>query len=428
MKQLQWAATAAIAMMIGMNISCSHEMYNEEDAQRLYDSISPVDTVDLNHTWQLTKEKTLIVQAPDSGGTQRVKILTANPRTTGTAEVVGEGWASAGELFQMSISYPATTSTLYAALVDEEERYSIVAFSPDTESSISFTNLVVDHEKLSYDPQPQQYTYCFEDAYPLPGDFDYNDVVMRISQARTGERELRLTVELAAVGTLKSASAAIRLTGFNVSDIESVTTVDSLSFNTTNGRDVSDQVLTILKDKDFLQTGLHNEAVIGLFCDVHWATGDLLEANFGQLSPLKTYNVSKSSGTNQAQFDGRTVTYIITFKSGSALNTFSMDELDPFIMVMYNGGIFEVHQFKYRTVQALYEYFSSTIKTLPWAFCIPKKDFRWPLEGVNIGFIMKASHTYGAYQTNSHSFGEWAMDRTRALDWYEYPTGNQVFY
>ena len=104
-----------------------------------------------------------------------------------------------------------------------------------------------------------------------------------------------------------------------------------------------------------------------------------------------------------------------------------MDELDPFILEEFNGGIFEVHQFKHRNAQVLMNYSPSTIKTLPWAFCIPKKDYRWPLEGVNVGFIMKETHTYGAYQTRGHAFGEWAMDRNRALDWYEYPSRNQVF-
>ena len=45
----------------------------------------------------------------------------------------------------------------------------------------------------------------------------------------------------------------------------------------------------------------------------------------------------------------------------------------------------------------------------------------------NIGFIRNEVHMYGAYQTYGHSFGEWSMDRNRSLDWYDYPTENQVF-
>ena len=89
MKHLQWAALAAILIMIGMNISCTHNMFDEDKYNALVDSVSPVDTVDAHHTWTLTTSKTLQVQAPDTGDVQRVKILSANPRVTGNAEVVG---------------------------------------------------------------------------------------------------------------------------------------------------------------------------------------------------------------------------------------------------------------------------------------------------------------------------------------------------
>jgi len=431
MKQLHWAAVVAIFIMIGMNISCHHDMFDQEKYEAIVDSVSPVDSVDANHTWILTKSKTLLIQAPDSGEVHRVRILTANPRETGDAEIVGEAWASAGERFSMTFTYPSTIAKLYAALVDDEGRYSIEEFYPDTESTIDFNDLIVDHEKLSYNPQPLLYTYGYEEEYPAPGDYDYNDVVLRVSQERTGEREMRINVQLAAVGSTNQIAAAIRLVGFNADDIESVKTVDSLSFNRTNGQDFPDQMKTVIpKNKSsfydsFLSAGRNNEAVINLFGDAHWATGDLLDENFGMMK-RKRYNVSKSIGTDYSQFVPRTITYIVTFKSSSDLNDYSMDKLDPFILVMFNGGVFEVHQYAYRDAQIIYNYYYTTIKNLPWALCMPKGDFRWPIEGVNMGFIMKERHLFGAYATYGHSFGEWSMDQTRSLDWYEYPTENQV--
>ena len=432
MKQLHWATIVAIFIMLDVNISCKREMFDQDKYEAIVDSISPVDSVDANHTWILTKSETLLIQAPDSGEVQRVKILTANPRETGSAEVLGEAWASAGERFSMTFTYPSTMKKLYAALVDDEEKYSIVQFNPDAESLIYFYDLIVDHEKLSYDPQPLLYTYGYEEEYPAPGDYDYNDVVLRISQERSGEREMRINVQLAAVGAINQIAAAIRLVGFKYSDIESVTTVDSLSFNRTNGQDFPDQMKTVVpKNKSsfydsFISSGRNDEAVINLFGDAHWATGDILEENHGMMQ-RKKYNVSKSSDSDYMQFVPRTITYIVTFKSSSDLNDFSMDKLDPFILEMFNGGVFEVHQYAYRNAQIIYNYSYTKIKNLPWALCMPKGDFRWPLEGVNMGFIMKEEHTFGAYQTYGHSFGEWSMDRTRALDWYEYPEDNQVF-
>lgn len=431
MKQLHWAALVAISIMIGMNISCKRELYDQEAYQEYLDSVSPVDTIDPNHTWILTNSKTLLVQAPDTGGTQIVKILTANPRESGDAQVVGEAWASEGERFAMALTYPSTMTTLYATVVDTTGRYSIVKFSPESESLIYFDNLIVDHEKISYEPQPLLYTYGFEEDYPAAGDFDYNDVVLRISQSRSGEREMRVVVQMAAVGAAKQIAGAIRLVGIKYSDVESVTTVDSLSFNTTNGKDFPDQMKTVMaKEKtefyeSFVSNSKTSEAVLNLFGDAHWATGDLLEENFGMMK-RKKYNVSTSVNDDYAQFVPRTITYIVTLKNSESLNEFSMEKMDPFILEQYNGSVFEVHQYAYRTAQILYPYSTSRIKGLPWALCMPMGDFRWPLEGVNIGF-MKKGVKYGAYQTSGHSFGEWSMDRNRSLDWYEYPSESQVF-
>lgn len=431
MKQLHWAALVAISIMIGMNISCKRELYDQEAYQEYLDSVSPVDTIDPNHTWILTNSKTLLVQAPDTGGTQIVKILTANPRESGNAQVVGEAWASEGERFAMALTYPSMVTTLYAAVVDTTGRYSIVKFSPESESLIYFDNLIVDHEKISYEPQPLLYTYGFEEDYPAAGDFDYNDVVLRISQSRSGEREMRVVVQMAAVGAAKQIAGAIRLVGIKYSDVESVTTVDSLSFNTTNGKDFPDQMKTVVaKEKtefyeSFVSNSKTSEAVLNLFGDAHWATGDLLEENFGMMK-RKKYNVSTTVNDDYAQFVPRTITYIVTLKNSESLNEFSMEKMDPFILEQYNGSVFEVHQYAYRTAQILYPYSTSRIKGLPWALCMPMGDFRWPLEGVNIGF-MKKGVKYGAYQTSGHSFGEWSMDRNRSLDWYEYPSENQVF-
>ena len=431
MKQLHWAALVAISIMIGMNISCKRELYDQEAYQEYLDSVSPVDTIDPNHTWILTNSKTLLVQAPDTGGTQIVKILTANPRESGNAQVVGEAWASEGERFAMALTYPSTMTTLYAAVVDTTGRYSIVKFSPESESLIYFDNLIVDHEKISYEPQPLLYTYGFEEDYPAAGDFDYNDVVLRISQSRSGEREMRVVVQMAAVGAAKQIAGAIRLVGIKYNDVESVTTVDSLSFNTTNGKDFPDQMKTVVaKEKtefyeSFVSNSKTSEAVLNLFGDAHWATGDLLEENFGMMK-RKKYNVSTTVNDDYAQFVPRTITYIVTLKNSESLNEFSMEKMDPFILEQYNGSVFEVHQYAYRTAQILYPYSTSRIKGLPWALCMPMGDFRWPLEGVNIGF-MKKGVKYGAYQTSGHSFGEWSMDRNRSLDWYEYPSESQVF-
>ena len=428
MKKFHLASLCAILIMIIAGSACKREMYDEQVKKSIMDSVSPVDSIDAMHTWILTTTKTLMVTTPDTGAIKMVKILTANPRETGNAEVVGEAYAAAGKTVTMAVTYSNRLTTLYAAAVDSSDYYTITRFEPNVSSAVDFSGATVVHEKMPYVPQPQQYTYCFEREYDLAlkYDFDYNDIVLRVSQERTGEKEMRYHVQLAAVGLDIQMAAAINMLGFKYDDIESVKTVDSLSFNTTNGKDVPDQILTVSKNKDFFVRGRNNEAVLNLFADAHWATGDLLEENYGMME-RKLYNVSKSSGGDYQMMVPRTVTYIVKFKNADALNMASLDRLDPFIYYGFNGANFEIHMYPYRNNQTLNAYPSEGIKTLPWALCIPSSTFRWPLEGINMGFIMKESHLFGAYATYGHSFGEWAMDRNRALDWYEYPTDNQVF-
>ena len=428
MKKFHVASLCAILIMIIAGSACKREMYDEQIVKEMMDSVSPVDSVDALHTWNLTTTKTLMVTTPDTGAIKMVKILTANPRETGNAEVVGEAYASAGKKVTMAVTYSNRLTTLYAAAVDSSDYYTITRFQPDASSSVNFSNATVVHEKIPYVPQPQQYTYCYERQYDLAleYDFDYNDIVLRVSQERTGEKEMRYHVQLAAVGLDIQMAAAINMLGFKYDDIESVKTVDSLSFNNTNGKDVPDQILTLSKNKDFFVRGLNNEAVLNLFVDSHWATGDLLEENYGMME-RKLYNVSKTSGGDYQMMVPRTITYIVKFKDADALNMASLDRLDPFMYYGYNGANFEIHLYQYRNNQTLNAYPPSTIKTLPWALCIPSSTFRWPLEGVNMGFIMKGSHLFGAYSKYGHSFGEWAMDRNSSVDWYEYPTDNQVF-
>ena len=428
MRKSQLAFLCAILFMIIAGAACNRNVYDQEADQRWRDSISPVDSVDAQHTWILTATKTLMVTTPDTGSIKMVKILTANPREAGDAEVVGEAYASAGKTVTMSVTYSNRLTTLYAAVVDSSDYYTITSFEPNTTSIVNFESPIFIHEKLPYAPQPQIYTYCFEQQYRMNGDFDfdYNDVVLRISQERTGEMEMQYHVQLAAVGETQQMAAAIRLIDFSYDEIESVKTVDSLSFNTTNGKDVPDQILTLSKNKDFFVKGRSNEAVLNLFVDAHWATGDLLEEDFG-LMKRKLYNVSKSSDEDNQVMVPRTVTYIVTFKNADKLNMASMDRLDPFMYYGFNGANFEIHLYQYRYNQTLNPYPPSAVKTLPWALCIPSSTFRWPLEGINMGFIKKESHLFGAYATYNHSFGEWSMDHTRSLDWYEYPTENQVF-
>ena len=359
-------------------------------------------------------------------------MATADPRQEADAEVATQVMIKDGETTSLSFCYPKLLTTLYAALVDDEGLYTVTAFTPD-DSRVDFSEPIYTKQPIYYRPQPLTLVYCYEQEMPdfLSVDFDFNDVILNISYERTGEREIRFHVELAAVGTDRQVGAAIRLKNFKYDEIDTITTVGGASFNVNSkGEEVPDQMLVVNKRKELLLESLDDkDAVINLFCDAHWATGDLLKENFG-LIDRKYYNVAKGSSTDYQTMVPREVTYIVTFKEKTGLEYLNFDLIDPFILKDYNGGIFEVHQYANRHDCVLTEYKVAEIEKLPWALVIPYKKFRHPLEGVNIGFKKKETMGFGAYSSyRGHTFGEWSMDHNLAQDWYlnQYATENQVY-
>lgn len=433
MRCFRWITLTMVAAIVVATNSCtSHDLFDQQVTQSISDSLSPVDSLDRNHNWLLTKTRSITVEANANVNAQWLKILTDDPRLSEDAEVATQVMITESQkTYNMSFCFPSIVTTLYAALIDDQGLYTVTAFSPE-DRKVDFSEPLYTKQNILYTPQPQTFVYCYEEEMPdfLKVDFDFNDIILNISYERTGEREIRFHVELAAVGTDRQVGAAIRLKNFKYDEIESVTTVGGASFNVnTSGQDIPDQILVVHKDRTpLLMSNTENkEAVINLFCDAHWATGDLLTENFG-LIQRKRYNVGR--GTDFQTMVPREVTYIVTFKEKTGLEYLNFDLIDPFIIKEYNGGIFEVHQFANRNDWVLQEYKIAEIVKLPWALTIPYKKFRHTLEGVNIGFKKKEIMGFGAYSSvRGHTFGEWSMNSNLAQDWYlnEYASDNQVY-
>ena len=438
-----------ISCMLLVNILLTHtsclekNLYDEDIVDTILTIGSPVDKLDTTHTWILTSQSIYTITANINVDAQKLQILTENPREKGTAVVVAQHSISDGQSVTLAASYETIRTKLYSALVDDDGLYTVTEFSTNA-SQVDFSNPLFVSEHLAYVPGPQAYAYCFEEEFPLPGDYDFNDIVLNISQERIAENAIQLDVRLAAVGSTSQLASCIRLVGYNYEDIDSVKTVDGETFN----KGVPSTILQVMK-KDIdklLIKGRNGEAVINLFADAHWATGDNLPENYGVIT-RKEYNVSKGS-TNKSQiYVPRTISYLIYFKDGSRLNNFTLDTLDPFMITDYNGGSWEVHLNEYRHAQALYEYTSSDLKNkhLPWALKVPlniweveetqnkqkvtvRRQYRHPLAGINIGFYIKDKEAlFGAYMTRYHSFGEWSSNHLQATDWYLYPSEQRVF-
>ena len=432
MKHLRKSIIAAGAAIVTLNMmltqtSCMNkELYDPEIVDTIMSIASPVDKIDTTHTWVLTSSGTYTFMSTINVNAKKLQVLTENPRESGKATVISQADIEDGGSVTLTISYPSLYTRLYAALVDGEGTYTVAEFSTGSRL-VNFSSPLFVSEHLAYTPEPQAYAYCFEEELPEPGDYDYNDIVLHISQERVGSNVIRMNVQLAAVDCTYQLAAAVRLIGYEYEDIDSITTTDGNTFN----KGIPSQILTVVtKNVDkLLQKGRNNEAVVNLFADAHWATGDNLEENYGVIT-RKKYNVSKGSDGKSQLIVPRTISYLIYFKDSSRLNEFTLDTLDPFMIKPYNGANWEVHLTEYRFAQTLYEYTARDLKSkhLPWALKIPTGEFRHPLAGVNIGFYMKDKEVlFGAYATKNHAFGVWSSDHMQALDWYLYPQNSNVF-
>ena len=432
MMKYYWKFLMALGVVGGLMLtSCGKDVYDEEKYNEILDEASPVDSVDAKHTWELTQDHIYEVEANVNVGARSFLILLDDPLTALNAEVVAQGEIEDGGRVITAATVPTRTSELYAALVDANGLYTVVSFSTET-AVVDFSNVKAANKQKTLKAQlaQQKLVYGFEEEMPEPGDYDYNDVVLRLSREVVDSRHLKIDVELAAVGGSKQLAAGLRLVGYQAEDIDSVTIESGNSFDMGgyyHDMPMEKTASSLFPSSSLLQAGRNGEAFLYLFEDAHWAMGENLNV-VNQIYQRKKYNVSKSYSNDMMILPTRTETYHVYFKKGQNITGFTPGMFDPFVLSPSHGFVWEQHCFRDSEAQVTREYTLSGTKTkhLPWALMIPYASFRYPLEGINIGFS-KDGVLFGAYMTRGCSFGEWAMDRTKCLDWYTNPTHNQVF-
>ena len=419
-------ALGAVVLLGAM--ACSSNYYDEEKYQEYLDYNLPVDSIDSRHQWLLSTEQQYRVKANAGTNLQTIMILANNPLTDKTALVLGKTSITDGAIVDLPVCLALTQKTLYAALVDKDGKYYVTSF-PANQTEVSFdtfssgipTDLTLKH---------QGYTYIFEKDFPLAGDFDYNDLVLRISTERTGSKQVTIHVTVAAVGCNVQLAGYIWLMNCKYDDIESVTTADGRTFND----NLPSASQNLVDNYDLFIRGRNDRPVICLFADAHWAMDSHQEIadNNGSIAIRKYYNTAKQ---NNEEYEIRTPvseSYIVNFKDSKYADNLTLEELDPFIVTDYNSARYETHKDDLKAAQVLYQYqVDYRIKTLPWMLIVPTSDFYHPLEGVQIGFRKKtqtgAYAMFGAYTTNNHSFGQWVEDCQSNLDWYGYPNKEYVW-
>lgn len=407
--------------------SCSKDLYDMNQYEKYLDVNSPVDSIDIRHQWVLTQQQQYTIATSKFENIQTAMILAENPLSESTVHVLNQTSVSNGATVTMPVTVPMAQTYLYAVLVDKDGKYYVTQF-PVTQTTVEF-------KTYSYGTpsgltlKPQTFTYVFEENFPLAGDYDYNDLVVRmgIDKNPDNPKQITLDVTLQAVGCTNQIAGLVRLLNCAYNDIESVTTANGKTFddNLPNG---SKQLLNNTTTFRSGQKG--TEAVITLFNDAHWAMNSSQEVteNSGTIYKRQYYNTAISASEDFENRPYATQKYIITFKDAEKAKNFTLEQLDPFIVTFYNSGRYETHLDNYKAAQVIYPYQVEyrISKMLPWALMIPVEKFCYPLEGIQIGF-RKLTQTgvyamFGAYVTRRHSFGEWVEDCESNLDWYNYPS------
>ena len=424
-KNIFFLALTVVALSL---TSCSKELFDKEVYDEFVDDQFMIDAVDPNHDWCLTKNDTLLVKAPDAA-IYRVQMLTLNPYEHVGAEIVADAVCYGGEA-EITFTVPITTNMLYLAALSEEGIYLGVVPCPyHFYREMEVTQQSLQKSDVIYTPMPQTVTYVYESTFPIPDDFDYNDMVLRITKSNTYQStQVSLTVSLTAAGTANSYAAAIHLGGVKYDDLVSVEIMEDEPMDA--GYPFP---RTLIKQSGTLIRGRHGEAVINLFENVHWVFSKKRD-EMGHIPGIK-YNTSHVQVENvSADADPVTRTFRINCKTRETARSITFDRIDPFIInnakidEAMDAGTWEIHTYPYKFTGVLWDCFTDKEaydNHISWAMIIPKRDFRYPLEGVSMSTYQESiDATFGPYE----HFADWLKNHLTNHDWYLHVTREQLLY
>jgi len=416
-------AGLAIVTLIATMGSCRRMEISTEQWQEIVQQNYLIDSVDKQHNWDLLKTRAIRIGVKLSDTTiTHVQILDGNPYTTENVEILASRFYKKNTSVSPTFTVPAATTEFWAAAVNSQGKYYVMYIGDETSVIIGGPEVI--STGVLNRPAYQTFTYLFEEDYPLPGDFDFNDVVLRVSQYAKSENILKLTVTLTAVGATKQLGAAIRLPQLNYSDVEKVTIDEGARFD----EGYSTQRYYISND-EVLVEGRDGSAVINLFDDAHWCMNR--DEKYGQVVRMyyntRTYEVKNESATVPTI----SRTYNIYLREGLNAEFYQLSDIDPFIIASSNGLVVETHTYNYKYNEAIWHYTNGPGEEddmVPWALLVPDGDFHYPVEGMFLGRYRDGEST-GAYSRWGHSFGEWGRNHNKAQDWwlYENATKSQVY-
>ena len=413
----------AIVISLVFN-GCNRMVFEVDQIPELMAEAFPIDTVDNRHDWNLVRKRLINVVAsvPGESRIEKVQILTGNPYQTAGTEILTEKNVRSGSYMSLYAEMPITLdlTSLWVAAISSSGKYYVTPYAGSGEVRFDGGNVISSGNLQK--PTLQAFTYLFEEDFPLPGDFDFNDVVLRISKEHPASNIMKLHVTLVAVGADNMLGAAIRLPSIDYNDVESITIDEGKRFD-------EDYPVRryYIDNNDIYSRGFDGSAVINLFDDAHWVINP--ETKNGRIMRIH-YNTAKEEKENvSAKKPTQTRTYTIVVKEGKDLSNVTLESLDPFIIKNYNSANTEVHTFKYKYTQVLWMFYKGNVVDrdhMAWALLVPSSTFQYPVEGMPIGRYRNGENV-GAYSRYGHSFGQWGRNMNTSQDWWLYPVSSLVY-
>ena len=438
--------SCAVLLLCGALLtSCSKEYFDDDEYVKAVSNAFPVSDIDEDHEWVTTEVVSASVNLEAWDGEYLVYFYDADP-AEGDARLLNTALVEGSDVSRFTVPTSMDDEVYVVATAADGEGEAYLGCFTIDDGDLSVSASGFGSTPVSCDVStsvPKEYTFVFEKDFPVPGDYDFNDVVMSISMEKapagtaansTTKDIIYLTVTLRAVGCTEQVAGCLRLLGTSSSIISSTYTCPTEEFFV-NG-DIANEDYVPINTKSagryFSANGTAERCIV-LFNDAHYAISGI-NADTENYGVRPSYNTSYDDGAYATS--EKTNVYAITFSSGGGY-TFKYfnvtDNLDPFIVTAYNGAYYETHTYPYK-IDEVAHYWRTAVSgdvsnyytdNYPWALLCPG-EFSYPLEGQVIG-LYTSNILSGAYQSAGHSFGEWARDHTAATDWYEYPRASLVY-
>ena len=428
MKTTSYFSLLITLTLSAMLLSCEKEKFDKNAYNELVDYQFLIDNVDKEHEWRLTHSDTVTITNTGEE-IYAVQVLTKNPYAGSGAEIAAEGICYLNEQkdgYTTTLAYtlPLKQQRAFIAAKKSDGSYLGVAPFDFGTDAIDLDRVVMQTAGTPQTATPQTFTYLYEEGFPLPEDFDYNDLVLRVTKAKGPfSYQVDLTVTVEAIGIAQSYAAAILLAGVNYDDVDQVEIVEGSTM------DQGYPLMHLLIDSEkTLLKSRSGEPVINLFESGHYALNHELNS-IGSVQTL-LYNTETTPAVDiSAKAEPVTRTFRISFKSWEAARLLSFEQIDPFIVHEYNSGLWEIHTYRYKFEETLHSIYNGKASFydnhISWALVVPKSDFRWSVEGVPLGtFNANTGETFGPYT----SFADWIKDQTLNNDWYERVAYPQYLY